>query len=345
MSQRAFGRLINDLHTPLLTPYCEAVLRAHPCTACDARFFDKWTFEALTGGGNYSCPDFTLDQLVPYVVKELGIDAELYESLAKCFAETVPAVGTVYPPLSLVNFRARPGQVVGGLMTESDAPPPQRPSLAGDPVNVRKERVAIAASLAAAGLAAALPLPASSPAPSRAVSPARAVRAAAPPLPAPTPPPRAASPGRAPRADGDVTWEESFEDAELAAKCIALLTSHRGPDRQALLSAARPVFRPPSPVQLTHSEIAREEAADEAEEDHGREDDGGEGRRAFEAVADMMAGTHYAVDDRKPGQHGKRRSGKKNRNGGGRKPPVTHSQRPPSGGGGSEAARAAHPRW
>jgi len=149
MSQKAFGRLITDPNTPLLSAYCRAVLREHNALACDPRFFDKWTYDALTAGNNYTCTDFTMDELSTYVINELGIDPAVFESLEKTFAQSAPRPGLEFPVLSLVSFKPRPGQFVGGVPVPGVSAPPPRPSLAGEPAHNEAEKAAVVATRAA----------------------------------------------------------------------------------------------------------------------------------------------------------------------------------------------------
>jgi len=143
MSNKAFGRLINDPNTPLLADYCKAVLREHPITHIDARFFDDWTYNSLTSGNNYSC-SLDDDSLSAAIITYTGMDPTTFKDLRNIFAEVVPRVGTTYSVISPVFFTARPGSLVNGVPFGGRAPP--RPPLAlGDNV-VKQEKAAVATS-------------------------------------------------------------------------------------------------------------------------------------------------------------------------------------------------------
>jgi len=143
MSNKAYGRLINDPNTPLLADYCKAVLREHPITHIDPRFFDDWTYNSLTSGYNYSC---TLDDdsLSAAIITYTGMDPTTFSSLRSLFAEVVPKVGTTYSVLTPVFFTARPGSLVNGVPFGGSALP--RPPLALDNSLVKQEKAAIATS-------------------------------------------------------------------------------------------------------------------------------------------------------------------------------------------------------
>lgn len=134
MAQAAFGRLINDPDTPLLSTYCKSVLSTFPSEELDPRFFDSWKYAQLTEGGIYTCKQFTYEELFVSIADDLGVPWEVLRELDQAFRDIPAAPGVDYPPISHLRYRARPGLVVSGVLLE---PPTKRPNIELDAVRVR----------------------------------------------------------------------------------------------------------------------------------------------------------------------------------------------------------------
>lgn len=370
MSQKAFGRLVNDRRTPLLTAYCEAVLRQYPCAGLDARFFDKWSYEALSSGNNYSSGGFSDDELRVAAIENIGIDSTAFALLQKSMETLVPSPGSVYPTLSPVMFKAKPGMVVSGVPVSVGVPLPDRPSVWSEASIRRAEAAAIQDSREAMDA-----VPFCCPVPDcdcydGGLEQSRCIN----------------NPGHG-LADVDcaacctcdyaIVQERNRALDSVAASMIARGTTPTTPRPSQAPAPPAPAPAPAaeeSDVEPSHSEVARviaEEDADASERDCDDETEAIYERATERAIAeahDMFsphAGT-YARDDRVPGRNGRRRPAKRRgkasitpesadqRKAGGtsnRAQRRAHLQRPPQppppdsrmgGGGGSEEHRAPH---
>jgi len=143
MAQCALGRLVNDRCTPILTSYCQSVVKRYNPTALNPDYFDPWKYEQLTTGGVYT-NDFTHDELVPIIAQDAGLSVDsILEFEIAC--ETSPTgIYRQFAPFSYAEFTARPGTICGGLM---NAPPEEPPEIQLTTDELDESRGAVKSSL------------------------------------------------------------------------------------------------------------------------------------------------------------------------------------------------------
>jgi len=115
MAQTAYGRLVNDPDTPLLSSYCKAVLKAHPVSGLNPTYHDPWKYLQLINGDIYLNDDYTPEQLFTAIALDMSVPAESLLSLDLQFQELDAVYGTVYDPITINQSCLPPGLVVDGM--------------------------------------------------------------------------------------------------------------------------------------------------------------------------------------------------------------------------------------
>jgi len=123
MSQKAFGRMVNDSKTPLIADYCRSVLSACPVFELDEEYFDSYKFSQLTTMGAYTNEHFDSETIMSAISADMGITVEALSDLSDAFRRTSAVQGARYPVLGHLAFKSRPGLIVSGMPLDPPHPP------------------------------------------------------------------------------------------------------------------------------------------------------------------------------------------------------------------------------
>jgi len=167
MAQRAAGCLVNDPHTPLLSTYWRAVLKAQPVLALDPTFFHAYDFERLTSRGAYT--SVGIDDSVVYGIyaSTLGVSIEALDQLDDAFRRYPALPYTTYPALQPLVIKDRAGLVFDGMPLGSVPMSLMDVRRTEEAIRAERKRAIDAADLAKSALSAATKsaLPATTPVP------------------------------------------------------------------------------------------------------------------------------------------------------------------------------------